>query len=476
MSAILHANGMDSKFRPADNATATVATYATRAFRPKVAYIVSRFPKLTETFVLYELLEMERQGVEVELYSLLRQREPVTHGEVQDWLERAHFEPFVSRAVLHALWYYMRRKPRALLRSAVHVLGHSWGSTKFFFGALAIFGKAVRFAYNIEQAGVVHVHAQFANHPAVAALIVHRLTDVPFSFTARGSDVQLDRRMLKQKVEACSFAIAVCSYNKQLMVEECGTDMANKIYVIRGGIDVQKIPAAEPAHNKVFKIICVGRFEEVKGQRYLLEACRLLRSRGVQFDCELIGQGPMLSQVKRQIVAAGLEGRVQISGFRPYWEIIRAIAGSDVLVVPTVRSSGGQCEGIPNVLKEAMASARPVVGSASGGIPELVEDGVSGLLVPPGDTVALADALQKLQQNPELRARLGSAGREKIVRDFNLARSTSARARLFLAHSPLGTPAGARALAGPEFSTNVCCSTAWRDEAEESGQTVSARL
>ncbi|MGH7457228.1 MAG: colanic acid biosynthesis glycosyltransferase WcaL, partial [bacterium] len=188
----------------------------------KVAYIMSRFPKITETFILYEMLEQERLGMLIEIYPLLREHQPVIHPEVEALVKRAHFHPFCSMPILRANWHFIRHRPAAYFKMLVEVLRGTFGSANFFFGALGILPKAVRFAYEMQQQGIAHVHAHFATHPAVAALIVHRLTGIPFSFTAHGSDLHVERRMLDKKVAAAAFAVTVSSYNKEVMVDECG--------------------------------------------------------------------------------------------------------------------------------------------------------------------------------------------------------------------------------------------------------------
>jgi len=396
---------------------------------------MSRFPKLTETFILYEILEMQRLGVAVEVYPLLREREPVAHAEATEIIRRAHYLPFISLPIIAAHLHFIRRRPRAYVRVLGEILRGTVGSRKFFLGAIGLFPKTVRFAYEMSAGGITHVHAHFAHHPAVAALVIHRLTGIPFSFTARGSDIHVDRRMLRRKLDAADFAIAVSSFNKHVMVEACGPGVADKIHVVYGGVDVDRLrPRAGSETGTArgtFRILCVARFEAVKGHRYLIEACRILKERGVPFECILVGDGKRRSRIERQIAETGLADRVKLDGPRSYAEVIERLSTASALVLPTVPAADGKREGIPNVLKEAMACGLPVVASAVSGIPELVEHQRSGLLLPARDAVALADALEQLWADPALRHRLGHNGRDKVVRDFNLRDSTARRAALF---------------------------------------------
>jgi colanic acid/amylovoran biosynthesis glycosyltransferase len=397
----------------------------------RLAELVSRFPMITETFVLYELEAMEKLGLTVELYSLVREHPKVVHPEAEKWVRRAHYLPWISAAILRAHWHFICRDPRTYFRILAEVLRGTFGCLRCFGGALAIFPKVVRFAYEMEKQAIQHIHAHFAYHSAVAGLIVSRLTGIPFSFTARGSDVQLDGHMLKEKVAAADFVISVSEYNKKIILSKCGPDATRKIHVIHGGVDVDRLsPRPESGAGSRLRILCVARFEEVKGHAYLVEACRILKNRGVPFACGLIGDGPLVPQIERQIKQSGLAREVLLLGPKPYEEVIEQISRADALALATAPTAGGKREGIPNVLKEAMACGVAVVAAASGGIPELVDESC-GILVRPRDATAVADGLQRLYDQPALRRRLGIAGRNRIVREFNLRLSTAMRAELF---------------------------------------------
>jgi len=399
----------------------------------RIAYIVSAFPALPETFVLYDMIQMEKLGIAVELYPLRRLHSKVKHPEADGWTQRAHYRPFFSWSVLVAQLRFMRRDLAGYFKLWAEVLKATWGSADFFFGAIAIFPKVVLFALEMMEQRVAHIHAHFANHPATAAFIIHRLTGIPFSFSARGTDVQVDHHMLKEKIEAAEFVIAVSSDNKEIMVDESGSGSRDKIRVIHGGVDIDRLtPRCKSSTFAPFRILCVARFEEVKGHTYLVEACKLLRQRGTAFECHLIGDGPLVSRIEKQIRRAGLQDTIRLVGGRPHPEVIEELRQADVVVLATAPTTNGKHEGIPNALKEAMACGLPVVASFVGGIPELVEDGRTGILVPPRDAAALANALQRLNDDRVLCCRLGCAAREKVAREFNLSISIAKRAQLFL--------------------------------------------
>jgi colanic acid/amylovoran biosynthesis glycosyltransferase len=202
--------------------------------------------------------------------------------------------------------------------------------------------------------------------------------------------------------------------------------------VIRCGVDTRVFspPVARPADGPL-QIVCIGTLHEVKGQTHLIEACRLLREAGLRFTCRLVGEGPDREALETRIAAAGLSRQVELVGARTRPEIATMLRDADVLVLPSVPTSRGQREGLPVVLMEAMSAGLPVVASGISGIPELVEDGVTGLLVPPGQPVAIAAAVERLGHDPTLRRRLGAAARERVLADFDVDRNAAALAARF---------------------------------------------
>jgi colanic acid/amylovoran biosynthesis glycosyltransferase len=402
----------------------------------KVAYVMSRFPKLTETFVLGEILAVEEQGLDVELFPLLRERAGVVHPEAQAFARRAHYQPFLSLAIARTQLHFLLREPRAYLGTLAALLRGTWGSRNYFLGALGIFPKVAHAARLMRAEGVDHVHCHFSNHPAAAGFVVHRLTGLPYSFTAHGFDLHVDRHMLCEKIAEAAFVVPISEYNRRLMVEECGPRAEEKAVVIHCGVDTDFFrPRERSPSEPPFSLVCVGTLHEVKGQGILVEACRLLVGEGIDLTCTLVGDGPDRAALTRAIAEAGLEARVELAGLLPRADVAARLRSAHTVVAPSVPTAEGKREGIPVVLMEAMASGVPVVASGLSGIPELVEDGVSGLLVPPGDPRALAQALRRLHGDPELRERLAGAGREKVVREFDVRANAAKLVRQILLHA-----------------------------------------
>jgi glycosyltransferase involved in cell wall biosynthesis len=287
----------------------------------------------------------------------------------------------------------------------------------------------------MQAEGVTHIHCHFANHPAVAGLIVYRLTEIPFSFTAHGSDLHKDRRMLRRKVAEAAFVATISHDNRRLIVAECGEELAEKVHVLRAGVDTHLFAPVtlKPAGQRrdALRIVCVGTLHEVKGQPHLIEACRVLAGQGIDVRCRLIGGGPDEKALRAQVEAAGLTESVVVAGPRTRQQVVEELWRADALVAPSVPTRAGRREGIPVVLMEAMSTGLPVVASAISGIPELVEDEVSGLLVPPRDAAAIARALARLAADPALRERLGRAARNRVLAQFDLEDSAAELARRF---------------------------------------------
>lgn len=399
----------------------------------KVAYIMSRFPKISETFVLYEMLALQQQGVNVEVFPLINERAKVVHAEAKQFVERAHYLPVLSLPIVRANLHFLRTRPAAYLRVWLEVLRGTFGSLNYTVGGLGIIPKAAKFAYDMQRLGVTHIHAHFANHPTVAALVVHRLTGIPFSFTAHAHDIYVDQHMLREKVRAAKFVVAISEYNKELIVRHAGADTRAKVQVVHCGVDTRLFqPRQSVASGAPFTIVCVGSLEEKKGQTYLLAACQILKQRGLRFVCHLIGDGQTRPALEAQISRDGLADVVRLAGSRPRDEVLSMLAQADVVALPSIRTASGKMEGIPVALMEPLACEVPVVSTRTSGIPELVEEGVTGLLVPPQDPLALADALQRLANDPELGRRLGRAGREKVLREFDLTDTTARLAQLMI--------------------------------------------
>lgn len=423
--------------------------------RPTVAVVVSRFPLVTETFVLREIDELERQAQPVRLVPLLRERPAVVHPEVRPWLRRALFTPWLSRAIvganLRALTRYPGRYPGLLLRLVAGTVTRPGVLVR----TLALFPKAVYLGERLEAEGVRHLHAHFATYPATVAWVASRLFGLTFSFTVHAHDLFVHRALLEPKVKEARFVRAISRFNRVYLerlypAARSPDEGPEKVTVIHMGIEPERYePPDDPPYDDrrddglmgetgislgdPARLLCVAALKPYKGLPVLLAACEALVRDGRDVVCEVVGEGPDRRALEREIRHRGLSGegqreRVRLVGALPQEEVARRLARTDVFVLPSVVAKDGQMEGLPVVLMEALAARRPTVATRLSGIPELVEDGVTGLLVDPGDPQALATAVARLLDDRELASRLAEAGRRRVEAEYDRRHTAAALA------------------------------------------------
>ena len=240
----------------------------------RIAYMMSRFPKVSETFILYEILELQKQGVHVEIFPLLKQDEEVTHPEAQAMMDRVHYHAMLSSEVLWAQLYWLARRPIAFIVAWLSIIFGNLASPRFLVRAIATMPLAALFARKMQELEIQHIHAHWATHPALAAYAINRLTGISYSITAHAHDIYVDRTMLKQKISSSRFTVTISDYNKQLLRNAYGDAIARKIKVVHCGIDSEIFkPRVEFDSDQPFTMICVARMDEMKGHAFLVAAC-----------------------------------------------------------------------------------------------------------------------------------------------------------------------------------------------------------
>ena len=394
----------------------------------RVAYIMSRFPKISETFIFREINAVKQRGIEVEIFPLIREKTTVVHPEVSQLVESAWFTPLLSTPIALANLSNFLRGPITYLRVFFDTLRATFGSRRFFGGAIAYYPKAVYFADQMRRLGVDHIHAHFASFPAAVAYVVHRFSGIPFSFTAHGSDLHRDRKMLREKVDACAFAVCISEYNRHVILDDCGESNRRKLVIVHCGIDADFFQARDEATaydvgRGPLKLVCTGTLHEVKGQIHLLRACQLLMKREIDFQCHLIGDGPDREMLQAEASKLEIESNVVFHGARTASEVRGQVAEADIYICPSVPSSDGRREGIPVALMEAMACGVPCIASRLSGIPELIRHEDTGLLTEPGDHASIAAAIELLAANRQLRGELGTAGERFVRAEFDLGKN-----------------------------------------------------
>ncbi len=393
-----------------------------------IAVLLSRFPSVTETFILRELIEMELRGQRVRLVPMIKESPPVIHQEAKPWTSRALYTPFLSPRIWLANLRAAARQPIRYWSLLLRLMAGTIARPSTFVRTVAVFPKSVFIAEQLKREGVRHIHAHYATHPATMALIVATLSPITFSFTVHAHDIQVDRSLLRWKLREARFIRSISDFNRRFLEKLYPREATGKIEVIHVGIDpsMYQSAAGSPAlHAGVPLIVCVAAHKPYKGLPVLIEACRILRDANVKFRCEVIGHGPMRDALDRMVKEKGVADVIALVGPKPQDEVARKMAAAAFFVLPSIIAGDGQMEGIPVSLMEAMASGRAVISTAISGIPELIDDGVTGFLVPPADPIALARAMQTLLASPDRAREMGERGRRKVRAEFELGDTVS---------------------------------------------------
>ena len=401
--------------------------------RPVVLYLVTRFPAVTETFVMNEWLALSER-FEMRLAALRRSGESPVHPETEAVLARVRFPGVAQPSTLLANAAWLLRRPRAYISTLVAIVRDALGfSVREAATETVVFVKAAAVARAAQRDGVDQVHAHFASHPATAAWVVHRLTGIPFSFTAHANDLFVAPVLLDRKGADARFAVAISEYNRRVLAQRCP---GARIEVIHCGVDVDRYAWRGLDGRSAGRVVCVASLFAKKGHSDLIDALALLAERRPDVSLELIGDGPERDAVLRRARERGVEGRLSLRGARSSEDVRAALAGARAFALPSVRLPSGRMEGIPVALMEAMASGVPVVATRLSGIPELVEDGVTGLLVEPHDPGGLAAALARRLADDALSAELAQAARRLVEQAFNLPVEAGRLGELFAERRP----------------------------------------
>jgi glycosyltransferase involved in cell wall biosynthesis len=398
------------------------------ARKQRVAYLVNQYPKVSHTFIRREILALERLGGQVERFALRGWQDLLPDGA--DQVEQARTRYLLRRGVLPLFGAGLAtalRQPRQALRSLRGVMQRARFSQRPWPIHLIYFLEACLLARWLREARVSHLHAHFGTNSSEVALVAAELGGLPFSFTVHGPE-EFDRPealALGAKAEAAAFVATVSEFGRSQMMRWTSASAWDRLQVVRCGLEAAFFPdiATLPPDN--LQLVCVGRLCEQKGQLVLIDAlARLLRS-GVAARLVLAGDGELRGAIEARIQQRGIRDAVEITGWISSDRVAELILASRALVLPSF------AEGLPVVLMEALALGRPVVSTYVAGIPELVEPGRSGWLVPAGDVESLTAAMRQVLSTPL--ADLADMGRHGQLRVREL-HSVDGQAALLARH------------------------------------------
>jgi glycosyltransferase involved in cell wall biosynthesis len=432
-----------------------------------IGYILRSYPRLSQTFILHEILALEQLGLSLQIFAITNPHEPVAQAQVAEVRAPVQYLEDVtrrSRAII--LREHMRtalESPRRyaatlryLLRNKVIDTGYTTSSR------FECFHQAVYLARRLRRPDntIGHLHAHFAHDPALIALLTHMLTGISFSFTAHARDLfQIPRQSLIERIAAASAVLTCCAANLTYFDEVVPPALRAKVRLIHHGVNLEgfqprsenqeRAPVESTKNQDVVAgsqfpvlgsapplVLSVGRLVAKKGFPDLLRACALLKQSGQHFRCAIYGDGPLRAELVALIEELGLTGDVALPGECSQRELIPIFQQADIFALTPFVTEDGDRDGIPNVLVEAMACGLPPVSTAVSGIPELIRHEYNGLLAQPRDVAELAAQLGRLLGDAQQRKQFGAAARRTVVEHFDLHAAARQIAEIFQQAAP----------------------------------------
>ena len=379
----------------------------------KIGYVLKRYPRYSETFVVNEILAHEAAGLEVEIFAL----RPPSDTHFQDIISRVRAPVnYLSASGIKAADFWTALGGAAVSSPGLWTALGEAGSED----ARDVY-QAALLAREARLKGITHLHAHFATASTTVARLAAKFAGIPYTFTAHAKDIfheSVCPEDFRRKLEDAAGVVTVSDYNLRYLRENYGP-AAERMRRVYNGLDLQRFTYKAPLH-RLPKIVAVGRLVEKKGFADLIGACATLAASGRRFTCEIVGSGELEADLRGRIEQSGAGGMVRLIGPRPQAEVVRLVQEAAAFVAPCVLGEDGNRDGLPTALLEAMALGTPVVSTDVTGIPEVLRDGETGLLVPQRNPAALAGAISRLTGDSTLRIRLADRARRLIETDFNV--------------------------------------------------------
>ncbi len=392
----------------------------------RIGFLVKTFPRLSETFILNEILGLEQLGWDLHIYSLKRPADEPVHPGVGQVKATVKYVPTLMPMAslldpLRILAAHLRMLLTRPVRYVAAIRRYFWKTAET---RLKEFLQAGYLAASLERNGITHLHAHFANTPTAVAEIAHWLTNIPFSFTAHAKDIYTSNEAdLARRIGAATSVLTCTEFNERHLRSIAGNRAS--IHLAYHGIDATRFAAvvrdpSASAEEAVPLVLSVGRFCEKKGLEDLIRACAILRDKNIRFRCVLVGYGPLDNQLKELRRALGLEALIEMPGRLAQPEVIAQYRKASLFVLPCLVTDSGDRDGIPNVLFEAMAAGVPVVTTNVSGITELVVEGKTGWLVESRRPDLLAQSIEHVLAHSDQAAALAENARRCVLENFTL--------------------------------------------------------
>jgi glycosyltransferase involved in cell wall biosynthesis len=393
--------------------------------RPRIGYVLKVYPRTSQTFVLTEILAHERAGLAMDIFSLRRTDDTRFHAALAK-VQSPVFQ--IARAGSKATLVLNE------LREHGQYLPQLWDVVQNSSANAEDLLQAARLSRAIVDRGIVHLHAHFGTVATVVARLASKITGISYSFTAHAKDIFheiVEEDVLRRKLADAAGVITVSQFNVAYLKDKYA-DAADRVKLIYNGLDLDEF-RFEQSGDRPPLILAVGRLVEKKGFSYLLDACDLLRSRGVRFRCEIVGGGELESALQAKFTELDLGDCVKLCGPMSQSDVKQKIRQAMLLAAPCVHAENDDRDGLPTILLEAMALGTPCISTPVTGIPEVLTHEETGLMVAERDEVALSDACERLLSDQHLRGMLTLNGRRLIEENFDINKNTT-KIRAFFAN------------------------------------------
>ncbi len=398
---------------------------------PRIGYVLRMYPRFSQTFVVNEILALEELGTDISICSLRKPDEGVFHESISRVNAQASYIPevFLGHSGKHfkSQWRMLRSAKSKYLTSVNSVIKHR--DAKWF--DLLQAAHLLRWA-NKRKIGHVHVH--FGTNEATVAMLAHKLGGLSYSLTLHAFDIfrdNVDRALLAEKINSSRFTVTVCESNRRFMLKELPGVNAARIRVHYNGIDLARFAQGNAERDNML-VFAVGRLIEKKGFIHLIRAIAILRDSGLPVRCEIAGEGREHDTLKREVKSRGIGKAVKFLGPVRQDEVRLRLQKAGCFALPCVQAKDGNVDALPTVLLESLASGCPSISTRLSGIPEIIEDGVSGLLVSPNSSEELAVAIRKVVENPTLAEDLARGGLKKTATLFDATQNAATLRRWFV--------------------------------------------
>ena len=395
-----------------------------------IAYLVNQYPKVSHSFIRREIAGVEGCGITVKRFSIRSCGSELVDevDKLEQELTRTVLTEIGKVGLLFALISTAITRPVRFLSALWLMFQVGWHSERGVLRHFAYLAEACVLLRWFEDLGIAHVHSHFGTNSTTVAMLCCALGGPPYSFTVHGPE-EFDKAQaiaLTEKINRSAFVVAISSFGKSQLYRWCEHEQWSKIQVVHCGVDKLFLNQPHVPIPDQPRLVCVGRLSEQKGHLLLVEAANRLAVEGLLFKLVFVGDGPLRPQIETLIAQYGLQDHIEITGWASNNDVQQQILASRVLVLPSF------AEGLPVVIMESLALSRPVISTYVAGIPELVEPGTCGWLVPPGSVEALTVAMYTALQLPiEKLEQMGRVGAERVAKQHDAAVEASKLAALF---------------------------------------------